>query len=96
MNHPQQTVLAAEQSSHLKKALKRFDILFLIIAAVVSLETLGQVSTYGAEALTWALVLAIAFLDELIHGLRGGTPRYEKPPAATPEEIVNRAAESGL
>jgi len=41
-------------------------------------------------------ILAIAFLDELIHGLRGGTPRYEKPPAATPEEIVNRAAESGL
>lgn len=41
-------------------------------------------------------ILAIAFLDELVHGLRGGAPRYEKPPAATPEEIVNRAAESGL
>jgi glutamate:GABA antiporter len=56
------TALAAEQQGHLQKALKRFDILFLIIAAVISLETLGQVSVFGAEALTWALVLAIAFL----------------------------------
>jgi amino acid transporter len=60
--NPQPTQLAAEQTGHLKKALKRFDILFLIIAAVVSLETLGQVSIYGAEALTWALILAVAFL----------------------------------
>jgi glutamate:GABA antiporter len=56
------TALAAEQQGHLQKALKRFDIVFLIIAAVISLETLGQVSVFGAEALTWALVLAIAFL----------------------------------
>ncbi|SCY49306.1 TRAP-type C4-dicarboxylate transport system, small permease component [Microvirga guangxiensis] len=42
------------------------------------------------------VILAIAFLDELIHVLTGHTPRYEKPPAATPEEIVERAAESGI
>jgi TRAP-type C4-dicarboxylate transport system permease small subunit len=41
-------------------------------------------------------ILATAFLDELVHVLTGHPPRYEKPPAATPEEIVNRAAESGL
>lgn len=41
-------------------------------------------------------ILAIAFLDELIHVLTGHAPRYEKPPPQTPEEIVNRAAESGL
>jgi TRAP-type C4-dicarboxylate transport system permease small subunit len=41
-------------------------------------------------------ILAIAFVDELIHVLTGHTPRYEKPPPATPEEIVDRAAESGL
>jgi TRAP-type C4-dicarboxylate transport system permease small subunit len=41
-------------------------------------------------------VLAIAFLDELVHVLAGHTPRYEKPPATTPEEIVERAAESGI
>jgi amino acid transporter len=59
---PASTALAVEQEAHLKKTLRRFDIVFLLIAAVVGLETLGQVSTYGAEAFTWALVLAVTFL----------------------------------
>jgi len=42
------------------------------------------------------VILAIAFLDELVHVLTGRAPRYEKPPPATPEEVVERAAESGL
>ncbi len=42
------------------------------------------------------VILAIAFVDELVHVLTGHSPRYEKPPAMTPEEIVERAAESGL
>jgi glutamate:GABA antiporter len=58
----QPTELAAEQHALLHKTLGRFDIVFLMIAAVVGLETLGQVSLYGAEAFTWALVLAIFFL----------------------------------
>ncbi len=41
-------------------------------------------------------ILAIAFVDELVHALRGYQPRYEKPKAETPEEIVDRAAEGGL
>jgi amino acid transporter len=56
------TALAQEQESRLRKTLGRFDLVFLLIAAVVGLETLGQVSTYGAEAFTWTLVLAITFL----------------------------------
>ena len=56
------TELAAQQQALLHKTLRRFDIVFLLIAAVVGLETLGQVSSYGAEAFTWALVLAVFFL----------------------------------
>jgi amino acid transporter len=56
------TELAAEQQALLHKTLGRFDIVFLMIAAVVGLETLGQVSLFGAEAFTWALVLAVFFL----------------------------------
>ncbi|MFD7154109.1 APC family permease [Kribbella sp. NPDC059898] len=56
------TALAQEQESKLLKTLGRFDLVFLLIAAVVGLETLGQVSTYGAEAFTWTLVLAALFL----------------------------------
>jgi amino acid transporter len=56
------TALAQEQESRLHKSLGRFDIVFLLIAAIVGLETLGAVSSYGAEAFTWTLVLAIFFL----------------------------------
>jgi TRAP-type C4-dicarboxylate transport system permease small subunit len=42
------------------------------------------------------VILAIAFLDELVHVLRGGVPRYEKPPPKTAEELVERAIQSGV
>lgn len=42
------------------------------------------------------LILAIAFVDELLHVLFGGSPRYEKPPAATDEEVIERVMESGV
>lgn len=41
-------------------------------------------------------IFAIALLDELIHVLSGHAPRYDRPPPATPEEVVARAAESGI
>ena len=41
-------------------------------------------------------ILAVAFVDELVHVLGGHQPRYEKPKPATPDEIVERAAEGGL
>ncbi len=41
------------------------------------------------------MVLAIAFIDELIHVILGGSPRYERPPAETPEEVIERAMQSG-
>lgn len=42
------------------------------------------------------VILFIAFVDEFIHVTRGGTPRYEKPPATTAEEVIERAIESGV
>jgi TRAP-type C4-dicarboxylate transport system permease small subunit len=42
------------------------------------------------------VILFIAFVDEFIHVLRGGAPRYEKPPATTAEEVVERAIQSGV
>jgi TRAP-type C4-dicarboxylate transport system permease small subunit len=41
-------------------------------------------------------ILFIAFVDELIHVLRGGEPRYELPKATTAEEVVERAIQSGV
>ncbi len=56
------TKLAAEQSERLQRTLSRFDIVFLLIAAVVSIEVLGQISSFGGETVTWIAVLAVTFL----------------------------------
>jgi TRAP-type C4-dicarboxylate transport system permease small subunit len=42
------------------------------------------------------VILLIAFVDELVHVLRGGDPRYEKPKPQTAEEIVERAVQSAV
>jgi TRAP-type C4-dicarboxylate transport system permease small subunit len=43
------------------------------------------------------IILFIAFVDEFVHVvLRGRPPRYEKPPAQSDEEIVERAMQSGV
>jgi TRAP-type C4-dicarboxylate transport system permease small subunit len=42
------------------------------------------------------VILFIAFVDEFVHVAQGGDPRYEKPPATTAEEVVERAIQSGV
>lgn len=41
------------------------------------------------------VILAIALVDELVHVVFGGTPRYEKPAPETAEEVIERAMQSG-
>jgi TRAP-type C4-dicarboxylate transport system permease small subunit len=41
-------------------------------------------------------ILFIAFVDELIHVLRGYPPRYEKPKPKTAEEIIEQAVQSAV
>jgi len=42
------------------------------------------------------IILLIAFVDEFIHVISGGEPRYEQPKATTAEEVVERAIQSGV
>ncbi|MDI4664848.1 TRAP transporter small permease [Xanthobacter autotrophicus] len=42
------------------------------------------------------VILFIAFVDEFVHALKGGVPRYEKPPPETAEELIERAMQSGV
>ena len=42
------------------------------------------------------VILLIALVDELVHVVRGGKPRYEKPPPETDEEVIERAMQSGV
>jgi TRAP-type C4-dicarboxylate transport system permease small subunit len=44
---------------------------------------------------TGLIILLIAFVDELIHVVMGGSPRYERPKPQTAEEVVERAVQSG-
>jgi len=45
---------------------------------------------------TGLVVLFIAIVDELVHVAAGNRPRYEKEPPKTAEEVIERAASSGV
>lgn len=53
--------LVAEKRK-LKKSLFRFDMIFFTVCAIVALDTIGQSSSYGAQAIFWLIVSAITFL----------------------------------
>src|SRR5690348_12827327 len=53
--------LAAEKRK-LKKSLFRFDMIFFTVCAIVALDTIGQSSSYGAQAIFWLIVSAVTFL----------------------------------
>ena len=42
------------------------------------------------------VLLTIALVDELVHVLRGNTPRYEKPKPTTAEEVIEQAMQSAV
>jgi TRAP-type C4-dicarboxylate transport system permease small subunit len=42
------------------------------------------------------VILFIAFVDEVIHVVKGNSPRYEKPKPQTADEVVERAIQSGV
>lgn len=56
------TEMARDQTKVLQRTLSRFDIVFLIISAVVGLEMLGSVSAQGPQTFTWLVFLTIVFL----------------------------------
>src|SRR5450759_115668 len=53
--------LAAEKRK-LKKSLFRFDMIFFTVCAIVAIDTIGQSSSFGAQAVFWLSVSAITFL----------------------------------
>jgi glutamate:GABA antiporter len=56
------TTLALHEKAKLFKSLRRFDMLLFLVCAIVGLDTLGQVSSYGAQTFTWLIVLTVVFL----------------------------------
>src|SRR3954451_25385378 len=58
----EQTALAALQQTRLRRTLGRADIVFFIVAAVISIDTIGLMASGGGEGIIWASFLAVAFL----------------------------------
>jgi amino acid transporter len=58
----EQTALAALQHTRLRRTLGRADIVFFIVAAVISIDTIGLMASGGGEGVVWASFLAVAFL----------------------------------
>jgi glutamate:GABA antiporter len=46
----------------LRKSLFRFDMIFFTVCAILAIDTIGQSSSYGAQAIFWLVVSAATFL----------------------------------
>ena len=60
--HVVDTAMATEERTKLRRSLGRYDTAFLMLAAIIVLDTLGAVSFYGAQAFTWLIVMVVFFL----------------------------------
>lgn len=56
------TALALEEKSKLIKSLRRFDMIFFTVCALVGLDTLGTVASNGPQGFLWLVVLAVVFV----------------------------------
>lgn len=71
-----------QQRGRLIKSMRLFDLVFFGITTVVSLDTIGQISSFGAETFTWLLVLVALFVVPyawLMAELSGAFPQEGGP-----------------
>jgi glutamate:GABA antiporter len=55
------TAAALEEKAKLRRHFGRFDIFFFLICTIVGLDTIGAVSSYGAQSFVWLIFLAVVF-----------------------------------
>jgi amino acid transporter len=60
--HGVDTVAASEERRKFRRSVGRWDTAFLMLAAIIVLDTLGAVSSYGAQAFTWLVIMVVFFL----------------------------------
>jgi glutamate:GABA antiporter len=60
--HVVDTAMATQERRKLRRSVGRYDTAFLMLAAIIVLDTLGAVSSYGAQAFTWLIVMVVFFL----------------------------------
>jgi len=57
-----QTDLAAQQEKRFVKSLDRLDIVLFIVAAVISMDTIGSIAAGGLQSVGWGLILIVTFM----------------------------------
>src|SRR2546423_2841432 len=80
--------LVAEKRK-LKKSLFRFDMIFFTVCAILAIDTIGQSSSYGAQAIFWLVVSAASFL--IPYGLLTSELGTTFPVEGSPYEWVRLA-----
>ena len=60
--HAIDTAAASEERKKFRRSLGRYDTAFLMLAAIIVLDTLGAVSSYGAQSFTWLIIMIVFFL----------------------------------
>jgi amino acid transporter len=56
------TQMAQQERRKLIRSFRRLDMVLFLVCALVGLDTLGQVASYGAQTFTWVVVLGVLFL----------------------------------
>jgi amino acid transporter len=57
-----QTGLAAAQEKRFIKSLRRMDIVLFIVAAVISMDTIGSMASGGLGSVSWGVILVVIFM----------------------------------
>jgi hypothetical protein len=56
------SLLAATQRQRLRQCLRRSDMVPFTLSALIGVDTLGQVASFGAATFTWIVILSLSFL----------------------------------
>ncbi|MGV9711835.1 APC family permease [Gordonia sp. NPDC003424] len=59
---PGPSTLEPPTEMHLRHSLKRFDVPVMILSALISLDMVGEISSFGGQTFTWLLVLALLWM----------------------------------
>ena len=84
------TAAASEERKKFRRSVGRLDTAFLMLAAIIVLDTLGAVSSSGAQTFTWLIIMLVFFLVpyRLITAALGTVFRAEGRPVGVGEAGV--------
>ncbi len=71
------------EKKKLRKEFKIFDMIFIVVAGIIGLDTLGAVSSNGGQALTWLFISAITFFLPMVCSARNSAQPFPRKVVST-------------